>query len=189
MLQNGLASREDGDEELRDHRALDTLSKALWCEAVSRGDHGACWFDFRILASSLSSLTKDLILDEGFSNTIFKECGTNFCNDSLAFALSGGGEPQNNLSAIFRALIPWDKILRVIKVEAIRHITDGDAPRGHEVSGGEWLIIELRRLRIPGVREQFESQKRWDRFERFARDILNDPDAEVATDAEARQFL
>ena len=37
--------------------------------------------------------------------------------------------------------------------------------------------------------EQFESRKKWDRFERFVRNILNDPDAEVTTDAEARAVL
>ncbi len=42
---------------------------------------------------------------------------------------------------------------------------------------------------MPTVEEQFVSQEKWARFENFVRSILNDPDAEVTTDAEATAVL
>ena len=178
-----------GDKSYQGLRASDTISKALSSESISRGDSGACWFDFIIPVTTRLSVDGDLVFDREIANALAEECGTNFCDESLAIASRGGGEPQDNLTAIFRNIIPWDSIPRVIKVEAIRHITDGDNRNRSEISGGEGLIKELRRLRMPGVMEQFESRKKWDRFERFVRNILNDPDAEVTTDAEARAVL
>lgn len=178
-----------GDKSYRGRMASDAIFKALSSETVSRGDRGACWFDFRIPALSRSSTVKELFLDEGFADALVEECGSNFSDESLAIASRGSGDPRDNLNTILRALIPWDAIPSVVKVEAIRRITDGDEPRGHEISGGEGLVKELRRLKMPGVREQFENNKKWDRFERFVREILNDSNAEVATDAEASAVL
>lgn len=169
--------------------AIDAIAKALSSETVSRGDSGACWFDFRIPALSRSPTEKDLVLDGEIADALVRECGTDFSEESLAIAAHGGRGPQYNLTAILRALIPWDAIPGVIKVEAIRHITNGNELGRHEISGGDGLIKELRRLKMPSVREQFESLKKWQRFEMFVRDVLNDPEAEVRTDAEATVVL
>lgn len=178
-----------GDNSYRGHNALDRMHEALSSETVSRGNHGACWFDFKMPASARSSTGKDLVIDKEIANALAEECGTNFSNESLAIASSGGGEPQDNLNTILRTIIPWDAIPSVIKVDAIRHITDREGQTGHYISNGNGLVQELRRLKMPTVREQFESQRKWGRFERFVRDILNDPDAEVTTDAEANAVL
>ncbi|MGI6535994.1 MAG: ATP-dependent nuclease [Eggerthellaceae bacterium] len=174
-----------GDKSYGGQRALDTISDALSSETVSRGDPGVCWLDFNMPVSPRSSTRNDLVFDQEIADTLAEECGTNFSNESLAIVSHGGGNPRDNLNDIFHALIPWDAIPSVIKVEAIRHITDEEEPGEHYISGGQGLVRELRRLKMPTVNEQFESQRKWDRFERFVRDILNDPDAEVTTDAEA----
>lgn len=178
-----------GDKSYRGRKASDDMSRALSSKTLSHGDHGVCWLDFSIPATSSSSLAKDLNIDEAVASALTEECGTNFRDASLAIASIGGGDARDNLSSIFRTIVPWDAIPPVIKVEAIRHITDDDVPNGHEISGGEGLVKELRRLKMPTVREQFDSQKRWARFEKFVRDILNDYKAEITTDAEAKTVL
>lgn len=178
-----------GDKHYRDRPAKNVLEKALSSNLVSRKEEEACWLDFDIPAEFKATNQKRLTLSEQFAENLSEECGTNFSDASLAIASQGSGSPTDNLSRIVRELIPWDSIPPVIKVGAIRYVTDDAEPDNHVVSGGEGLIKELRRLRMPNVGEQFVNQKKWARFERFVRDILNDPEAEINTDADATAIL
>lgn len=178
-----------GDKQYRDRPAKNVLEKALSSNLASREEEGACWLDFDIPAEFKATNQKRLTLSEQFAEKLSEECGTNFSDASLAIASQGSGSPTDNLSRIVRELIPWDSIPPVIKVGAIRYVTDDAEPDNHVVSGGEGLIKELRRLRMPNVGEQFVNQKKWARFERFVRDILNDPEAEINTDADATAIL
>ncbi len=178
-----------GDKQYRCRPAKNVLEKALSSNLASREEEGACWLDFDIPAEFKATNQKRLTLSEQFAEKLSEECGTNFSDASLAIASQGSGSPTDNLSRIVRELIPWDSIPPVIKVGAIRYVTDDAEPDNHVVSGGEGLIKELRRLRMPNVGEQFVNQKKWARFERFVRDILNDPEAEINTDADATAIL
>ena len=169
--------------------ALDIMANVLSSETVSHGDQGACWLDFAIPATSQSSTTKDLVFAKTVADALAEEFGTDFNEASLAISSRAEVSSQGNLSAIFSSIVPWNAIPSVVKVEAIRHITDNDAPRRQVISNGEGLVKELRRLKLPTVKDQFVSGRKWDRFERFVRDILNDPAAEIATDDEARAVL
>ena len=178
-----------GDKQYRGRPAKNVLEKALSSNLVSREEEEACWLDFDIPAEFKVTNQKRLTLSEQFAEKLSEECETNFSDASLAIASQGSGSPTDNLSRIVRELIPWDSIPPVIKVGAIRYVTDDAEPENHVVSGGEGLIKELRRLRMPNVGEQFVNQKKWARFERFVRDILNDPEAEINTDADATAIL
>lgn len=185
---NSLLS-EIGDKQYRSRPAKIVLEKALSSNLISREEEEACWLDFDIPAEFKTTNQKRLTLSEQFAEKLSKECETNFSDASLAIASQGSDSPTDNLSRIVRELIPWDSIPPVIKVGAIRYVTDDVEPDNHVVSGGEGLIKELRRLRMPNVGEQFVSQKKWARFERFVRDILNDPEAEINTNADATAIL
>lgn len=185
---NSLLS-EIGDKQYRSRPAKIVLEKALSSNLVSREEEEACWLDFDIPAEFKTTNQKRLTLSEQFAEKLSKECETNFSDASLAITSQGSGSPTDNLNRIVRELIPWDSIPPVIKVSAIRYVTDDVEPDNHVVSGGEGLIKELRRLRMPNVGEQFVNQKKWARFERFVRDILNDPEAEINTNADATAIL
>lgn len=169
--------------------AKDVLEKAFTSTLVSRGDEGVCWFDFEIAAPLSTSQLRDLILSQQLAENLAKECASSFHDAALAIASQAGVDPQDNLRIILRQLIPWESIPEVIKIEAIRHVTDSGELNRYEISGGEGLVKELRRLRMPTVDEQFVNQKKWERFEQFVRDILNDPNVKVTTDAEAHSVL
>ena len=178
-----------GDEQYRHKSAKQIVERALSSEPVSRRDEDACWLDYDIPLDFKSSYQKQLTLSEHFSEKLSVACGTNFSEASLALTSQGGGSPKENLSRIVNKLAPWDSIPEVIKVNAIRYVTDDDEPSDHVVSGGKGLIKELRRLKLPNVAEQFISQEKWTRFERFVRDVLNDPEAEINTNADATAIL
>ena len=178
-----------GDKQYRGRPAKNVLEKVFSSSLVSREEDGACWLDFVIPAEFKITNQKQLTLSEQFAEKLSRECDTNFSDASLAIASQGSGCPTDNLSRIVRELIPWDSIPPVIKVGAIRYVTDDVEPDNHVISGGEGLIKELRRLRMPDVGEQFVNQKKWVRFERFVRDILNDPEAEINTNADATAIL
>lgn len=165
------------------------LDKALSSELVTRGDKSACWLDFDAPAISRTTGSETLSINEQFAKSLAKECNTDFREVAYTIASQYGSDPRDNLEFIVRQIIPWNTIPQVIKVEAIRQITSDGEPRRYEITGGKGLIKELRRLRMPNVEEQFVNQKKWARFERFVRGILNDPDAEVTTDAEATAVL
>lgn len=169
----------------RDEIVKKDLSKVFSSPLVSRGNKNACWFDFDIPVISTASAQKGLVPNKQFAEKLAKECGTSFNDAALTMTSHANGNPQSDLGFILKQIIPRSSIPEVIKVEAIRHVTDGDEPKGHVISGGEGLVKELRRLNLPPVAEQFASQRRWTRFEQFVRDVLNDPNAEIRTDAEA----
>lgn len=179
---DSLFSNISGKKQIAKKEIEAALSNGL----VTRGEKSACWFDFDIPIQSHTSSKKELVLCEEFAEKLADECNTVFHEAAIALAHSADANPQRNLDSIVKKLIPWDSIPQVIKVEAIRHVTDDNKPNTFEVSGGEGLVGKLRRLKMPSVEEQFENQRKWDRFERFIRDILNDPEAEVTTDAEAK---
>lgn len=178
-----------GVAHYRGRYARGDIERMLSSELVSRGNNDVCWFDFDIAPQYRSSAQEPLVFNEGLARGLANECGTNFQDAALAIASRGGGGPQDNLGFILGHLIPWDSIPQAIKVDAIRYVTDDVKPDNHVVSGGEGLVKELRRLRMPNVSEQFISQRKWARFEKFVRGILNDPKAEVTTDADATTIL
>lgn len=178
-----------GDEQHRNRFAKSTVEKALTSESVSRGNEGVCWFDYDVPIDLQASNQRQLILNEQFAKELSKECSTNFKDISLALTSQGGSNLKDNLTRIITKLAPWDSIPNVIKVDAIRYTTDDNEPSDHVISGGKGLIKELRRLRMPNVNEQFINQKKWVRFEKFVRDILNDPEAEINTNADATAIL
>lgn len=165
------------------------LESALSSASISRGCDGACWFDFDIPGRQKTTAQKDIILNKQFAKSISEECGTDFQTAALEISHRSSSESSTNLEAIIKQLIPWSSVPRPLKVEAIRRITSEANPNRNEISGGEGLTKELRRLKMPTVEEQFVSQEKWARFENFVRSILNDPDAEVTTDAEATAVL
>lgn len=167
----------------------DWVERVLKNKHIARGDEGVCWFDFDIPYQTSQSVQKDLIFNENLAKILAEECHSIFHNASLSIAAVAGNDPQDNLGLIVRKIIPWDSVPQVIKVEAIRHVTAENEPDGHVISGGSGLIRELRRLKMPTVKEQFVNQEKWERFERFVQGILNDPGAEVTTDAEATAVL
>lgn len=177
------------DERPRSEFANNTVEKVLSSKLVSRENEGVCWFDYDIPADFQSNNRKQLVLNEQYARALSKECGTNFKDASLALTSQGSGNPKDNFSRIVKDLIPWRSIPQVIKVNAIRYVTDDTEPDNHVVSGGKGLIKELRRLKMPNVDEQFTSQRQWSRFEKFVRDILNDPEAEINTNADATAIL
>ncbi|MEC4185097.1 AAA family ATPase [Adlercreutzia sp. R21] len=170
-------------------RSAKTLEKMLSCETVSRGDDSVCWFDFDIPARAKTATSENLTLNEKFAGSISKECNSNFQDAALEISLSASSDPRDNLRVIIKQLAPWDAIPRPIKVEAIRCVTSEAETNKSEVSGGEGLTKKLRQLKMPTVEEQFVSREKWERFENFVRNILNDPAAEVTTDAEATAVL
>lgn len=165
------------------------LQSILSSKLITRGNNDICWFDFDMPALSQISVQRDLTFNEELAKALSEELNTDFDDAALDIASSSYSNPQHNLGLIMRQLIPWESIPRVIKVDAIRHITDGNEPNKFEISGGEGLTKELRRLKLPTVEEQFVSQGKWNRFEQFVRNILNDSNAEVRTDAEAKSVL
>ena len=178
-----------GDAHFRGRYARADIERALSSELVSRGNKDVCWLDFDIAPQYQSSNQEPLAFNERLARELADECGTNFQNAALSIATYGGDSPQENLGFIMERLIPWNSIPQVIKVNAIRYVTNDDEPNNHVVSGGEGLIKELRRLKMPDVGEQFINHRKWARFERFVRDILNDPKAEITTDSDATAIL
>lgn len=178
-----------GDEQYRGTFAKRVVEKALSSKSVTRGNENVCWLDYDVPLAFNTPYQEPLILNEQFAKELSIECGTSFKNASLALASQGGSSPRDNLSRIVNKLAPWESIPKVIKVDAIRYATDDDEPENHLISGGKGLIKELRRLKMPNVNAQFDSQRKWARFERFVRDILNDPEAEISTDADATAIL
>lgn len=178
-----------GDRQFRGKPANYVMGKALSSRLVSLEDDNVCWFDFDISTNFKTSNQTQLSLSEQLAEGLSEECGDNFSYASLAITSRGGSSPKDNLSGIVKELIPWDSIPDVIKVNAIRYVTDDVEPDNHVVSGGKGLIKELRRLKMPNVSDQFINQRKWSRFEKFVRDILNDPKAEITTDADATAIL
>lgn len=170
-------------------KAKTDLEKMLSCKTVSRGDGGVCWFDFDIPARAKTAASENLSLNEEFARSVSKECSSNFHDAALEISLRASSDPQDNLRAILKQLVPWDAIPQPIKVEAIRRVSSDAETNKNEISGGEGLTKKLRQLKMPTVEEQFVSREKWERFESFVRNILNDPAAEVTTDAEATAVL
>ena len=166
-----------------------TIERVLSSQPVSRGNKDACWLDYDIPVQFYDSTREKLFLNERFATNLSIEFNSNFEKASDSLTGMVGESPVDNLSFIFNKLIPWDSIPQVIKVDAIRYVTDDDEPDNHVISGGEGLIKELRRLKMPDVSEQFISMRKWSRFERFVRDILNDPEAEINTNLEGTAIL
>lgn len=165
------------------------LEMALSCGLVSRGDTEMCWFDFDVPVRPRSSYQQSLSLNESFAGLLSEEFDTDFRREALAIVSQGGSNAQSNLDLIVKKLIPWESIPQVIKVEAIRKITSSAESNTTEIAGGDGLVRKLRPLILPTVQEQFVNREKWEKFERFVREILNDPKAEVTTDAEARNVL
>lgn len=165
------------------------IERVLSSQPVSRGNKDACWLDYDIPVHLNDTIKESLFLNEQFATDLSIECNNNFEEASESLTGMVGKSPVDNLSFIFNKLIPWESIPQVIKVDAIRYVTDDDEPDNHAVSGGEGLIKELRRLKMPDVSEQFISMRKWSRFERFVRDILNDPKAEINTNLEGTAIL
>lgn len=173
----------------RDKNANNLIKKLFSSTLISHGEKGVCWVDFDLPLFPKMSTREELIFNNQLAVALGKEFNTDFTSVALSVAHYGGASLQDNLRIIMQYVIPWESIPQVVKVEAIRQVTDGPMPNGHLISGGEGLIKELRRLYMPTVDEQFTNQSKWGRFERFIRDVLNDPDAEVKTDAEAKAVL
>ena len=166
-----------------------------------------CWFGFDIPEHFIAFDLEKLVLNEQLVEDLSHEfsddydfheinqnpeIGINHEHASYCEFASDRGiwsSPKYTLSEAVNSLIPWDSIPQVIKVDAIRYVTDDDEPYNHVVSGGKGLIKELRRLKMPDVSEQFISMGKWSRFERFVRDILNDPEAEINTNLEGTAIL
>lgn len=186
-----LLSRMMAGEAGQNQVAKKIMDRALSSALLSRGDEGVCWLDFDIPAQSYSANGLSLQISKNLAGMLAQECATNFQEvaQAISIAYRGSIDPVDNLIVVFGHLIPWESIPPVIKVEAIRKITDGDEPKLYGISGGNGLIKALRRLKLPTVAEQFTNQEKWTKFESFVRNILNDPEAEVTTDAEAKAVL
>lgn len=175
-----------GNKQNRHDNTKALLEKVFSSPIISRGNEGACWLDFDIPLQLSTNTQNTLAFNEKLANTLAEEWDTPFNDAALDLTGSSSSIPQENLGRIITQFAPWESIPRVIKVEAIRHITDNSKPSRQEISSGEGLVRELRRLKMPTVEEQFVNQKKWNRFEQFVRSILNDPFAEITTDAEAK---
>lgn len=182
---DSLLSKIDNRQNRHDNtKAL--LEKVFSSSLLSRGNEGVCWFDFDVPLLPPGNTQQLLSFNEKLANALAEEWDTSFNDVALDLTSSSSSIPQYNLERIISQFAPWESIPRVIKVEAIRHITDNSKSSRQEISSGEGLVKELRRLKMPTVEEQFINQKKWNRFEQFVRSVLNDPFAEITTDAEAR---
>lgn len=167
----------------------DIFRKMLQSNLISHENGNVCWFDFDIQTHFNSIKEEGLALSKRLTEELSNVFSHDFSFYDIARGWRVNGSPKDNLGIVVNKLIPWDSIPQVIKVDAIRYVTDDDEPDNHVISGGEGLIKELRRLKMPDVSEQFISMRKWSKFERFVRDILNDPEAEINTNLEGTAIL
>ena len=162
-------------KRLRPYAAI--FSKLFRGKPYAAKDGDAAWIDFSL--EKIVSSRYNEALDARFSQYEASEITTSLSDMSLAL-FGRSGHDEENYSNIVRAAMPWDSLPEFLKVDAIRSIVNSDiADKNSVINSGVGLPTALLRLRNP-EREDFEqSRERWDRLERFVRDVLNDQGAEL----------
>lgn len=162
-------------ERQRSHAAA--FSRLFRSKSYADKSGNFTWLDFSLEKGAYSRHGE--VLDAHFSQYEASGKTIDLSDASLTF-FGHSGKDEENYADIVRAAMPWDLLPKFLKVDAIRSIVNSDiADKNSVINSGVGLPTALLRLRNP-EREDFEqSRERWDRLERFVRDVLNDQGAEL----------
>lgn len=161
----------------------------LFNDAPYISDNGkAAWLDFS-LGWGHFSFGYDATLQALFSQ-YQASCMTisNLTNASLSCFDSTGDESLNYIN-IVRAAMPWDSLPKFLKVGAIRSIKDADSSsRSSPINSGVGLPAALLRLYNPERKDFEKSKRRWNKFQDFVREIMNDRSAAILVSHDSHEI-
>lgn len=161
----------------------------LFNDAPYISDNGkAAWLDFSLRWGHLS-FGYDATLQALFSQ-YQASCMTisNLTNASLSCFDSTGDDSLNYIN-IVRAAMPWDSLPKFLKVGAIRSIKDADSSsRSSPINSGVGLPAALLRLYNPERKDFEESKRRWNKFQDFVREIMNDRSAAILVSHDSHEI-
>lgn len=161
----------------------------LFNDAPYISDNGkAAWLDFSLRWGHLS-FGYDATLQALFSQ-YQASCMTisNLTNASLSCFDSTGDDSLNYIN-IVRAAMPWDSLPKFLKVGAIRSIKDADSlSLSSPINSGVGLPAALLRLYNPERKDFEESKRRWNKFQDFVREIMNDRSAAILVSHDSHEI-
>jgi hypothetical protein len=160
------------------------LSNLLCRPELSRGSEGVCWFDFDIDSRHLPGSNIDCSRDW---LKALEPCAANIAAISMEM-LYHSGNFHSDTNDIFRHIIPWESIPKVIKVSAIREATSEKESHTTCIADGRGLNNELLKLSNPLYSAQKDSEEKWMRFISFVRDIVGDESADVMVPYDASEI-
>lgn len=161
----------------------------LFNDAPYISDNGkAAWLDFSLGRGHLS-FGYDATLQALFSQYQASNLTiSNLANASLSCFDSTGDDSLNYIN-IVRAAMPWDSLPKFLKVGAIRSIKDADSSsRSSPINSGVGLPAALLRLYNPERKDFEESKRRWNKFQDFVREIMNDRSAAILVSHDSHEI-
>lgn len=169
-------------DEVANHLRLDNQIIQMWLstDAYTRGIPGTVWFDLNVSPPTRPANQISVTLDEAQVLRAARE-NTGFTVESLAdismlLTSSSSSNSPANAKRIVDVLAPWQWIPQVEWVDAIRQLT---ATGDENWRNGSGLIPELGRLERPAYATRTEDRAKFQALQRFVKDVLEDPDAEV----------
>lgn len=96
---------------------------------------------------------------------------------------------EKNWPGIVDHISPWQAIPQTEWVDGVRFITADSTNEGSALNAGRGLVPRLSRLERPDVQNHAEDSRKWDRFQDFVRNVLEDPSATVQIPSSAQTLL
>ncbi len=169
---------------------IDRLRSILCMPSFTRGDEGVFWVDVSLSSGRENPNIEHraVVVVRDFNPDNYASFGLK----QLELELTGRGssDPKEALQGILRAVIPWEVIPEVVKVDAIRQTIALDSSEKEvNFSSGRGLNNELLRLMNPGFSEQEESERKNQAFQAFFKDVVNDKNAEVRVSFDSKEII
>jgi ABC-type dipeptide/oligopeptide/nickel transport system ATPase component len=162
----------------------DKVRSILCRPQISRGFEGACWFDFDMGPSAML----DMDFSQDWIDNLELCDADNLEEISLEMFHSSSSDLYSNVNMIFRHIIPWESIPKVIKVSAIREATSEQNSAATNISSGRGLNDELLKLSNPHYSAQKDSEIKWRKFIAFVRNVVGDENADVMIPYDASEI-
>lgn len=180
-------------DALLDHRDIKRQDASLQskvrgllsCPQITRDSEDACWFDFDIDSRGLSTL--DLNCPKDWIATL-RPCASDDLRELSMKMLGSSGDFYSNANGIFKHIIPWESIPKVLKISAIREATSEQDSLPTSIVNGNGLNNELLKLSNPLYPAQRDSEMKWQKFVSFVRDIVGDENANVMIPYDASEI-
>lgn len=157
----------------------DAVRTWLTTKAYTRGESDVVWLDLVVSPSANDRSRAELKLSMDQVNQAVSEASgfTEAALRDISGAIAAtSGPTEHNLETILRTWSPWQFIPETVWVDAVRQITaDGE----ESLQSGRGIIPRLARLERPSRENYREDRARFEAFEAFVRDVLEDDQARI----------